>query len=365
MASKACFRIETSAAREAPPFVSANLAKWGLNDTLLVLHATYSHRKYHPLARAEMLRDVFCDHGVAAAVNRHWASRGTADGSRLPDAPSVSSETDEETGLLPISSGRLRDVVHARVPATLTSTHAFDALSRVHIMPDCYEVDEEYAYTSPEDGGQPIVREGTGIISKTFDVSVGGFLVSDLLRVFAIKNLEFMNGAGDGATGGTHGSSKGDFCGDDEGLQLSHGERREFLFRLFCHLAIGGAINQFEDTLAPYIDTASALYKSLMRVQRRPQDAQTEASSMVGERARVAACGDAEEAQEAREAAMVEVVSDVYKVTAFKVVSTDADGAERTSVVRVGDSVQDFCYVIVDDFRGRVSIVMNKNRSTF
>ena len=62
---------------------------------------------------------------------------------------------------------------------------------------------------------------------------------------------------------------------------------------------------------------------------------------------------------------MVEVVSDVYKVTAFKVVSTDADGAERTSVVRVGDSVQDFCYVIVDDSRGRVSIVMNKNRATF
>lgn len=41
-------------------------------------------------------------------------------------------------------------------------------------------------------------------------------------------------------------------------------ERDEFLFRLLRHLALGGALCQYEDTIAPYLDAARTLYKQLV-----------------------------------------------------------------------------------------------------
>ena len=42
-------------------------------------------------------------------------------------------------------------------------------------------------------------------------------------------------------------------------------ERDEFLFRLFKHVCLGGAVCQFEDVVQPYLDTTKALYKDLIR----------------------------------------------------------------------------------------------------
>ena len=42
-------------------------------------------------------------------------------------------------------------------------------------------------------------------------------------------------------------------------------ERNEFIFRLFKHLAIGGVICQYEDTIQPYIEATKAIYKDLVR----------------------------------------------------------------------------------------------------
>ena len=330
------------------PSVDASLAKWGLRDSMLLLRLGYSHRRYHPLARGELLRDVFREPAVAAAVNAHWAAAGAA---RPGDRPGP---------LLPAADGgALREVLHARVPCALTSTHAFDALARLHMVPECYEVEEERAYSAPGDGGEPVVRAGTGLIGKCFDVSVGGFLASDLLRVFAVQNLAYLarRADADGAGAGPGGV-------EDAGpLEPSLGERREFLFRLFCHLVVGGAVNQYEDAMEPYVRAAADLYRSLMRVQRRAPGAADRAaaaeSSPRDERARVAAGGGAD-AEEAREAAMVEVVSDVYRVAGFAW-GGDAGGELR----RLGGSVQDFCYVIVDDARGRVCVLMNRNRPAF
>jgi len=42
-------------------------------------------------------------------------------------------------------------------------------------------------------------------------------------------------------------------------------ERSEFLFRLFRHLCLGGAVCQFEDTIQPYLDATKAIYKDLIR----------------------------------------------------------------------------------------------------
>uniref|UniRef100_A0A3B3TQ44 Cilia- and flagella-associated protein 300 n=2 Tax=Poecilia TaxID=8080 RepID=A0A3B3TQ44_9TELE len=42
-------------------------------------------------------------------------------------------------------------------------------------------------------------------------------------------------------------------------------ERKEFLFRLFKHLCLGGALCQYEDTIDPYISTTKKIYKDLIR----------------------------------------------------------------------------------------------------
>lgn len=42
-------------------------------------------------------------------------------------------------------------------------------------------------------------------------------------------------------------------------------ERNEFIFRLFRHLCLGGAVCQYEDTVQPYLDATKAIYKDLVR----------------------------------------------------------------------------------------------------
>lgn len=42
-------------------------------------------------------------------------------------------------------------------------------------------------------------------------------------------------------------------------------EHREFLFRLFKHLCLGGELCQYEDTIDPYISTTKQIYKDLIR----------------------------------------------------------------------------------------------------
>jgi len=49
---------------------------------------------------------------------------------------------------------------------------------------------------------------------------------------------------------------------------FSEAEGSEFLTRLLGHLVRGGAMNQYDDTLAPYLETTKALYKDLLSVVR-------------------------------------------------------------------------------------------------
>lgn len=44
-----------------------------------------------------------------------------------------------------------------------------------------------------------------------------------------------------------------------------HEERREFIFRIFQMLALGGELNQYEDTVKPYLDVTKTMYKDLVR----------------------------------------------------------------------------------------------------
>lgn len=42
-------------------------------------------------------------------------------------------------------------------------------------------------------------------------------------------------------------------------------ERKEFVFRIFQMLVLGGMLCQFEDTLQPYLDVTKIIYKNLIR----------------------------------------------------------------------------------------------------
>ncbi|XP_062983909.1 cilia- and flagella-associated protein 300 isoform X2 [Elgaria multicarinata webbii] len=83
-----------------------------------------------------------------------------------------------------------------------------------------------------------VVRE-TGNIVKCFDEYHDGMLIADELRKVLL--LE-----------------------DSDHYDLfSHSDREEFLFCLFKHLCLGGALCQYEDELGPYLETTKALYKDL------------------------------------------------------------------------------------------------------
>ncbi|XP_061484738.1 cilia- and flagella-associated protein 300 isoform X2 [Rhineura floridana] len=91
-----------------------------------------------------------------------------------------------------------------------------------------------------------VVREN-GSIVKCFDEYHDEILIADALRKVLLQE-------------------------DSDHYDLfSHLDREEFLFCLFKHLCLGGALCQYEDELGPYLETTKALYKDLVSVQKDPE----------------------------------------------------------------------------------------------
>ncbi|XP_078401010.1 cilia- and flagella-associated protein 300 isoform X1 [Cetorhinus maximus] len=90
-----------------------------------------------------------------------------------------------------------------------------------------------------------IVRE-TGHITKCLDEFYEDFIISDQLRQVLLLEES------------------------DKYQIFSDIEREEFVFRIFKHLCLGGALCQFEDTIDPYLETTKAVYKELVSVQKDP-----------------------------------------------------------------------------------------------
>ncbi|XP_025965241.1 cilia- and flagella-associated protein 300 isoform X1 [Dromaius novaehollandiae] len=101
-----------------------------------------------------------------------------------------------------------------------------------------------------------VVRE-TGHIVKCYDDYYDDSLISDELRKALL--LEDSD------------------CYD----LFSQSDRKEFLFCLFKHLCLGGAVCQFEDVLGPYLETTKALYKDLVSVQKNPETKEISITSTV------------------------------------------------------------------------------------
>lgn len=86
-------------------------------------------------------------------------------------------------------------------------------------------------------------------IAKCFDVQCGEVLVSDKLRLLLLDESS------------------------DEWDVYSAAERKELIFHVMKRLAVGGGMNQYDDTIEPYLQLTKALYKDLVTVNKNASGA--------------------------------------------------------------------------------------------
>ncbi|KAK9811465.1 hypothetical protein WJX72_004407 [[Myrmecia] bisecta] len=122
------------------------------------------------------------------------------------------------------------------IPATLTKMSLFDRLRT---------------------DAEPAIVRDNGSIVKCMEDIMDGFQVSDMLRDLLLSK-------------------------DSENAALfSEQDTAQFLFRVFRHLCLGGAINQFEDNIEAYLDVTKKIYKELISVQKSLSGSGLEVSSAV------------------------------------------------------------------------------------
>ncbi|KAK3582105.1 hypothetical protein CHS0354_009162 [Potamilus streckersoni] len=143
-----------------------------------------------------------------------------------------------------------------------------------------------------------IVRE-SGHIHKCLDEYYEGIQISDELRKVLLleesDNYEIFN----------------------------ESDREEFLFRLFKHLCIGGAVCQYEDTIDPYLNITKLLYKDIVSVQKNPETKE------------------------------LSIISSVFKVTAM-------DKDDIVYYPAEHEHEQNFSYLIVDPMKRHVIVLYHK-----
>ena len=81
-------------------------------------------------------------------------------------------------------------------------------------------------------------------IAKCLDVQCGDILVSDRLRKLLLDESS------------------------EEWEVFSDQERRELIFHVMQRLAVGGGMNQYDDSIEPYLKLTKALYKDLVTVNK-------------------------------------------------------------------------------------------------
>lgn len=82
-----------------------------------------------------------------------------------------------------------------------------------------------------QDADPPVLR-ANGMIMKCLEESYNGYQISNKLQEMLVNE------------------DSENFC------LFSEKERDEFLFQLFRHLVIGGSLNQYEDTVEPYLEVS-------------------------------------------------------------------------------------------------------------
>jgi len=125
-----------------------------------------------------------------------------------------------------------------QLSTTATSLEFFDVLRD----PDCLSMG-------------PIVRED-GKINGCFEEWEEGVCIQDRLRLALCKRET-----------------------EEYELFPSH-LRKELLFQVLCHLALGGSMCQWEDQMDNYLEATKLFYKDLVRVRKNPDTSQIEIATL-------------------------------------------------------------------------------------
>ncbi|XP_046926295.1 cilia- and flagella-associated protein 300 isoform X1 [Lynx rufus] len=135
---------------------------------------------------------------------------------------------------------------------------------------------------------EDIVRDD-GHIIKCLDSFCDPFPISDELRKAARKSGSLTT-LHTSSLRAPRGSTRGDrpqlgpvlLVEDSEKYEIfSQADREEFLFCLFKHLCLGGALCQYEDVLNPYLETTKLIYKDLVSVRKNPQTKKIQITSSI------------------------------------------------------------------------------------
>ena len=177
-------------------------------------------KPFHRMDASAFLRDFFS----SSAAREHFRVVDRA-GTWRPIAEAAGAD----------AGAKCVAVDHALVPCDAVSMSLFDP-----ILDD--------AAANP-----PIVRPGTDSLARRVDDVIDGFQVADELRDWLL-NPDNENARDRGI------------------LPANHPDRAQFVFRVFEHLVLGGAMCQFEDRVTPYLDVAKRLYKALVRAKPDPND---------------------------------------------------------------------------------------------
>jgi hypothetical protein len=68
---------------------------------------------------------------------------------------------------------------------------------------------------------------------------------------------------------------------DEKYCIFSEKDREEFIFLIFKHLCLGGAVCQYEDEVRPYLETVKTLYKDLVTVVKNAETKKLSVTSWV------------------------------------------------------------------------------------
>ena len=64
-------------------------------------------------------------------------------------------------------------------------------------------------------------------------------------------------------------------------LTFDEGMRKEFIFRIFQHLSLGGGMCQFEDTVKDYLEQTQQFYKDLVTVYKDSETEEIKVGSLI------------------------------------------------------------------------------------
>lgn len=104
-----------------------------------------------------------------------------------------------------------------------------------------------------------IVSKSSGRIKQDWEEYYEGILLPDKLKSSLVKE-------------------------EDENFTVwSHDTRREFLFRIFSHIVIGGSLCQYEDYVQEYVNITKAFYKDLVTATKDEDSKQIYIRSLVYE----------------------------------------------------------------------------------